>query len=233
MRAIKSGRYATVYREGNKAIKVLPKKRHDIHPKVNLAMIEREIRCWKAVSGKPHILELLDVREDQDNVYLVSPLRERDVAEALNEGIVETTWDPRTVVPKVIHTVLQGLHACHEKGIVHGDIKPANVLLRSPQAVELCDFGCSRWIAQDGDRARCASFTYGAPEVLSAGEGTFSADMWSVGVLTYRLLMLEGSLDTQRISDRRARSFVDLCLDPNPAERLTSHEALSFPWFNT
>lgn len=76
----------------------------------------------------------------------------------------------------------------HDLGIMHRDVKMENILLDERGHVKLTDFGLSRHLRR-GERAStiCGTLQYMAPEVLSGGPYSHSADWWSLGVLLFTL----------------------------------------------
>ncbi len=87
--------------------------------------------------------------------------------------------------------VLDALHAMHEAGLVHGDVKPENVLLTREGEVRLTDFGSTRRAARHDTIVTGGSAGtpgYIAPEVLAGEALTEAADVYAVGVIARELL---------------------------------------------
>ena len=99
---------------------------------------------------------------------------------------------PAALAVRLMLPVAAGLAAAHRRGVVHGDVKPGNVLFgRQPgspiRQVKLIDFGIAR---VDGGGVRAGPvFTpdYAAPEQIGTGQGSVSADQWSFCVSLYQL----------------------------------------------
>lgn len=85
--------------------------------------------------------------------------------------------------------ILDGLQAIHEANVIHGDIKPLNVLINSEGEAKLVDFGTSRrvedvwvWTRRQGTEA------YWAPEVAIDGKRSTISDIYSVGIMLYEMI---------------------------------------------
>lgn len=80
----------------------------------------------------------------------------------------------------------------HDKGVIHCDIKPGNVLVRGDGRPRLLDFGMSSLLrvsgSPNGDPPQAFSSGYSAPEWLHGREATRETDVYSLGVLLYRLV---------------------------------------------
>lgn len=79
------------------------------------------------------------------------------------------------------------LGALSEADVVHGDLKPANVIL-APEGPVLVDFGLARRVGGPA-RERGGTLTYLAPEVVRGGESTPQGDVYSLGTILYELLI--------------------------------------------
>jgi len=126
--------------------------------------------------------------ESSDLPYLVMQLID---GEALDERLARVGRLPLKDVVRIGAQVAAGLAAAHEKGLIHRDVKPANVLLeRGTERVKLTDFGLAR-AAEDVRLTRTGLVTgtplYMAPEQARGEELDARADLFSLGVLLYEL----------------------------------------------
>jgi len=98
---------------------------------------------------------------------------------------------PTNVLLRVLRDVSAGLAHLHSHGVVHRDVKPANILLRGEQEqVKLCDFGSSRDLQMSLQQMSVAgTLAYMAPEVLNQQAAGKPADVWSFGVLLFECVV--------------------------------------------
>jgi serine/threonine-protein kinase len=103
----------------------------------------------------------------------------------------EQVLDPARALVICIQ-VAAALDAAHGRGLVHGDVKPSNVLLDENEHVYLDDFGLSRRLADPGGRAEgslsVGTPAYAAPEQIEGGDADGRADVYSLGCLMYECL---------------------------------------------
>ncbi|MAD33143.1 MAG: hypothetical protein CMJ88_05240 [Planctomycetes bacterium] len=163
--------------------------------------------------------------------WLVTALVEgTDLRSLLNEGRIK----PREAA-SVVTAVCAALQYAHERGVVHQDIKPENILLDVNGSVKLTDFGSSglRHTGADHGARTPSNPRYLAPERLGdPARADHRGDVFSVGVVLYE--MLTGQVPAgiveppSRIAgtDPRLDSIVLRALQPNPAERLPTAAAL-------
>lgn len=71
---------------------------------------------------------------------------------------------------------------------MHRDLKPENILFIENE-VKLADFGCSAYSPYDTESLVCGTLDYVAPEMINGDLYGSSVDLWSLGVLTYELLI--------------------------------------------
>ncbi|UED88390.1 serine/threonine protein kinase [Streptomyces profundus] len=145
--------------------------------------------------GHPAVITLHDLVIEDGRPWLVMELvRGESLADRLASGPIE-----RGEAARIGLAVLEALTAAHAAGVLHRDVKPANVLLGEYGRVVLTDFG----IAQvEGEQALTDTGAFvGSPEFvapeLALGERPGpAADLWSLGVLLY--MAIEGSSPFRR-----------------------------------
>lgn len=148
-----------------------------------------------------------------------------------------------------VEEVLAGLAALHAAGIVHGDVKPANVLLADDGRAKLADFGLARAWSVDATRTLVGmegTLSALAPEQLSGAAATPASDVYAAGALLFRLLTgehyvpLAGLAETDAKERVRARApslphalvppalaaVVQRALEKDPARRFPSASAM-------
>jgi serine/threonine protein kinase len=110
---------------------------------------------------------------------------------------------------EIIRQTAIGLAHCHERGIVHGDIKPSNIFITQSHCVKLLDFGAST--EDDISSQNWATRAYASAEVLGGARARTSDDVYSLGITAY--LMLSGK---RPFGTRNAVEAQHACLRPQP-----------------
>lgn len=90
-------------------------------------------------------------------------------------------------IAAMLREVLDGLGHAHRDGVVHGGIKPANVLFDEQGRAQLADFGLAQWSAEQG-LPHPDALAWLSPEQMRGGAADPRSDVYSVGVLAYELL---------------------------------------------
>jgi hypothetical protein len=187
----------------------------------------REARLLSSVEH-PAVVRVIDFGQSEEGTCLVMELAEGEtLLQALETGPLEPERARRVVVQ-----LAEGLAAIHEKGIIHRDLKPENVVLtpgpRGEQA-RLLDFGIARLVEPDPDARGLSQVgvVLGTPEYLSPEQAMGApldarSDLYSLGVLSYR--MLTGQLPFQ---GPNARDFLvqHVSAAPQPLLQLAPHVA--------
>ncbi len=140
----------------------------------------------------PHIVPTLDFGEADGTLYLVMGYVDGlDLREILRR---EGPLEPDRAV-RLVGQVAAALDAAHALGLVHRDVKPGNVLVRSSETGEdayLCDFGLAKHISSvnslTGERAFVGTIAYISPEQIEGGTIDARADVYSLGCMLFECL---------------------------------------------
>ena len=163
---------------------------HETHEKLVRRFV-REARLLNRVRS-PHIVRVTDVWEERGTAYYAMDLVETevDLDDIASDGVTTGGW---VLVERCARELLEALQAVHEAGLVHGDVKPGNVMLDSRHGVVLIDFGTARADEEVSDTVTSTSFTrgYAPPELMHPSRvrhaGPWS-DLYSWGMLVWGLV---------------------------------------------
>ena len=135
----------------------------------------------------PRIVQIYDYIEDNEAAYIVMELvNGKTLAQHLNKqekfGLHE--------IGQIVSQILDGIGYAHAHGVVHRDMKPANILVNSDGRIKIMDFGVahvdSSTMTRVGDVIGTPS--YMSPEQFMGVEVDSAADLYAVGVIAYELL---------------------------------------------
>lgn len=212
-----------------------------------LSLLRREESCVRRIPH-PGVVRVHSLEEDDREARLVMELMEGGT---LHDRIVSVPGrEPRLSEQMVLRTalrILKALHAAKSAGIVHGDLKPANILYTGAGIAKLGDFGLAHGVGE-GDSPPPqlpATPDYVAPEVLLGEEGDFRSDLYGLGGCLYHALcghppFRTGGLavpELVRVKTRVPRLSRSLCssetsrvvfrmMSPDPSGRPSSHAEL-------
>jgi serine/threonine protein kinase len=136
----------------------------------------------------PNICTVHEINETEDDqVFIAMTCYE---GESLKEKIAKGPLEPEEVFNIAIQ-VAQGLAKAHKKGIVHRDVKPANVIITPDGIGKILDFGLAKLsgqvrLTQTG--VMMGTVAYMSPEQAKGGEIDQRTDIWSLGVMIYEML---------------------------------------------
>lgn len=186
---------------------------------------DREARAAAALSH-PHLVTVYDVGHDESGPYLVMELIEGPTLAEFSESL-----DHREAL-ELVADVADALATIHAAGIVHRDVKPANILI-SERGPKLTDFG----VALDDDTGRLttpgtvfATPRYAPPEQLAGETVTPAGDVFSLGAVLYELITGEApfggdrSLPPSPVGDEALDRLLARVLAPEPRHRPTAAE---------
>jgi serine/threonine protein kinase len=209
MRDIKSNGFPVAIKRPNlPAAYTTPMDLADSSVQKNLRHIYNEIKALtdERLRYHPNIINLLSWAYDVDwsrSIVLVLELAREDLDKALKDP------DPPGLYLRILFCsdLANGLEAMHKANFVHGDLKPANVLIvngPSRPIAKLADFGYS------GEQGVDA--THGTPGWQAPGkEATIEADLFTYGLLIWSMLILSGRTPPESIAQsRRSLALEDL-----------------------
>lgn len=181
---------------------------------------ERLVREAKA-AGKlshPNIVTIYDVGTEGDIDYIAMEYLEGTTLEDLIQKKTVTNF---RIVAKMLHQVCSALEYAHKMGIVHRDVKPANIMVLDNFEVKVTDFGIARFEsgAMSMTQTGIAMGTpyYIAPEQLRGESVDRRCDIFSLGVVAYELLTRKRPFDGQNIS---ALIYSITQTNPDPPSKL-------------
>ena len=173
------------------AIKTLPGDVMQRSPE-DLERFKREIRLARKITHR-NVLRTFDYGE-AEGVYFISMeyVRGYTLSELLDEA-PSRQMAPR-VTAGISRQISRGLHAAHEQGIIHRDIKPGNVLIDAKGEVKLMDFGIARMAeAAEANMTQAGLIVgtphYMSPEQVQGRQLDARSDVYSMGILMYEMLV--------------------------------------------
>ncbi|KAM6933464.1 serine/threonine-protein kinase SIK2 isoform 2-T2 [Xenentodon cancila] len=165
------------------AIKIIDKTQLDA---VNLEKIYREVKIMKMLDH-PHIIKLYQVMETKNMLYLVTEYaKSGEIFDYLAKHGRLSELEAR----RKFWQILSAVEYCHNRNIVHRDLKAENLLLDGHMNIKIADFGFGNFFQPGEPLATwCGSPPYAAPEVFEGQqyEGP-QLDIWSMGVVLYVLV---------------------------------------------
>ncbi|KAL6201835.1 hypothetical protein ACLB2K_025547 [Fragaria x ananassa] len=147
----------------------------EAHTKV----LQEEVTLLETLSH-PKIVRCLGIEREEEDETLTMLL------EYVPGGSIQSLLEKfgpfsLPVIKRFTKQLLLALEYLHIKGIIHGDIKGANILVGSKGRIKLADFGTSKQAAISGSKPTRGTPYWMAPEVIRGTGHDFSADIWSVG----------------------------------------------------
>ncbi|KAK9469037.1 kinase-like domain-containing protein [Lipomyces arxii] len=211
-------------------------------PKSELQKIRMEIDLLRALDH-PNIVRYHGFVQSDDMLYIILEYCE-------NGSLTLTTKDfgacPEHLIAIFTAQVLKGLVYLHDQGVIHRDIKGANILTTKEGKVKLADFGVATRAVADGQVVGTPNWM--APEVILLNGATSASDIWSVGCTVIELITgkapyyeLESMQALYRIVHDEhpplpaaisptLHDFLMRCFQKDPLRRPSARELLRHPW---
>ncbi|KAL1769407.1 MAP/microtubule affinity-regulating kinase 4 isoform X2 [Sigmodon hispidus] len=226
------------------AIKIIDKTQ--LNPS-SLQKLFREVRIMKGLNH-PNIVKLFEVIETEKTLYLV--MEYASAGEVFDYLVSHGRMKEKEARAK-FRQIVSAVHYCHQKNIVHRDLKAENLLLDAEANIKIADFGFSNEFTLGSKLDTfCGSPPYAAPELFQGKkyDGP-EVDIWSLGVILYTLVSGSLPFDGHNLKELRERvlrgkyrvpfymstdceSILRRFLVLNPAKRCTLEQIMKDKWIN-
>lgn len=151
----------------------------------------RFVREAQAIArlNHPGIVQIFDIEEQEELLYLVMEFVEGDNL----DGLLKKTSISFRRAARIVADLAAALHFAHEKGVVHRDVKPANILLTPHRTVKLADFGLAHLLDREMGLTKTGMVVgsphYMSPEQCQGNPVDRRADVYALGIVLYRMLV--------------------------------------------
>ncbi|KAL7380379.1 hypothetical protein ABVT39_016830 [Epinephelus coioides] len=226
------------------AIKIIDKTQ--LNPN-SLQKLFREVRIMK-ILNHPNIVKLFEVIETERTLYLV--MEYASGGEVFDYLVAHGRMKEKEARSK-FRQIVSAVQYCHQKHIVHRDLKAENLLLDADMNIKIADFGFSNEFTMGNKLDTfCGSPPYAAPELFQGKkyDGP-EVDVWSLGVILYTLVSGSLPFDGQNLKELRERvlrgkyripfymstdceNLLKRFLVLNPAKRGTLEQIMKDRWIN-
>ncbi len=189
-----------------------------------LARFRNEVRIARQISH-PNVCRVYDIGEAEGSTYLSMEYVDGEDLASLLRRIGRL---PQDKALEIARQLCAGLAAAHDKGVVHRDLKPGNIMLDGQGQLRITDFGLAG-VAGEVKDIRSGTPAYMAPEQRSGREVTARSDIYALGVVLHEVFT--GSRFSGDSSHPDLAPEVDRvirrCLAEDPAKRPASALAVS------
>src|SRR5487761_2274812 len=162
----------------------------------------------------PNIVTLYDAGEHEGVPYLVYAYIEGETLARIlkNTGMLSLAYAARLAAG-----ILDGLAYAHRQGVIHLDVKPANVIVAGNGQPMLLDFGIARHVESQADVSDSITGTpqYMAPERINAQGAEISSDIFSVGIMLYEMVTGKGAIDGDSVFQILHRAVHEKLISPS------------------
>lgn len=158
-----------------------------------LQRCEREVQKQKALDGKVRRVVLLkELADDPRGAFVVTDF----VNGASVEQLLDSRPDPFDLVRglRIVHATTKVLDQIHQNGMIHGGLRPSNIILRLSGGVQVCDAGITGLIAEQ-EALSPDSARYMAPELFHGVAADARSDIYALGMVAYEMLAGRGAFE--------------------------------------
>ncbi|KAL8746970.1 MAG: hypothetical protein Q9190_001090 [Brigantiaea leucoxantha] len=213
-------------------------------PKSELRVITLEIDLLKNLDH-PNIVKYRGFVKSADSLNIILEYCENGSLHSISKNFGKF---PENLVGLYMSQVLHGLLYLHEQGVIHRDIKGANILTTKQGLVKLADFGVATRTTTLHESSVVGTPYWMAPEVIELSGATTASDIWSLGCTVIELL--DGKPPYHKLQPMHAlfrivnddhpplpesaspivRDFLMQCFQKDPNLRVSARKLLKHPW---
>ena len=213
-------------------------------PKSELRVITLEIDLLKNLDH-PNIVKYRGFVKSADSLNIILEYCENGSLHSISKNFGKF---PENLVGIYMSQVLHGLLYLHEQGVIHRDIKGANILTTKQGLVKLADFGVATRTTTFHESSVVGTPYWMAPEVIELSGATTASDIWSLGCTVIELL--DGKPPYHKLQPMHAlfrivnddhpplpegaspivRDFLMQCFQKDPNLRVSARKLLKHPW---
>jgi serine/threonine protein kinase len=221
---------------GNRHVAVKILDEHVSEQAEILADLRREFYCAQALSH-PSIVKVYEMHQDNDVAFFTMELLEGELLSSVLER-TQPARLPRTYAWAIIRSVGAGVAHAHSRNVVHGDLKPRNIMITERGEVRILDFGASSRATRkmatsdplERNHSLAATPAYTCCELLDGQQTDPRDDLYALACLSYELLSGEHPFQHRRSTEAR-----DLGMQPRRPPELTDSQwqtlQLGLSWY--
>src|SRR5438477_609273 len=225
-----TGGMGTVYKahdmqlDRDVALKLL---RKDLGPEY-ANQLQHEARITASINH-PHVVQVFSFGRDHDQYYLVMELVD---CGTLDDQIAERKKLPEEEVVRTGIEVARGLRAAYKKGLIHRDVKPANILYNEDGMAKISDFGLAGIVEPPAQTSGAIWGTpyYVAPERLNNQPEDFRSDIYSLGATLFHAVAGRPPFDGETMSAADLRALQNNPLKLKDVASETKNKQPIYDW---
>lgn len=198
-----------------------------------------EVKIARQVTH-PNVCRVYDVGEIDSLLFLSMELIEGEDLASLLRRIGRPTPEKALELSRQL---AEGLAAAHDRGVLHCDLKPANLMIDGEGRPRITDFGIARAAGSPSDKGGHGTPAYMAPEQLTSREASPETDVYALGLVMYELFTGRRAFETESAAelmrlhreepppppcrwvkniDPAVEKLIQCCLEKDPHDRLSS-----------
>jgi len=208
-----------------------------------ISRVRNEVRVARQVTH-PNVCRVFDIGEVDGHSFISMEYVD---GEDLRSVLRRLGRPSREKALEIARQLCAGLAAAHEIGVLHRDLKSANVMIDGRGRARIADFGLASFAHELPDRAFAGTPAYMAPELFAGAPPSTRTDIYALGAVLYELFTGRAAFAAETIGELRERqlspppppsqfvagldpaveNLILACLDPDPSTRPPSALALA------